>query len=105
MNTASLRRIGTWLIALIGLTMASAVAQRDRITGAIDSYRTVPVRGHLNPMARAEFDRGAADPNIALRGMTLAVRRTAAQQKDLDQLRLRVAPREPPRTAPQHRPP
>jgi hypothetical protein len=37
-------------------------------------------------LAKAEFDHGAVPGDFALRGMTLTVRRSAAQQKDLNQL-------------------
>jgi subtilase family serine protease len=68
------------------LGIPSAVAQSDRITGAIDNHKAVVVEGHLHPLACAEFDRGAVPPDFALRGMTLTIRRTAAQQSDLDRL-------------------
>jgi len=42
--------------------------------------------GPVLPLASTEFDRGRAPPDFALRGTTLTVRRTAAQQSDLDRL-------------------
>ena len=85
MKSPSLRRTGIWLVTLVCL-ITIAFAQRDRITQTVDTYQTAPVRGHMNPQARPAFDRGAVDPGFALRGMTLAFRRTAAQQQELDQL-------------------
>jgi hypothetical protein len=80
-------RTGTWLIAPVCLlSIVSALAQRDRISHVLDNYRTVVVPGHLIPLAKAEFDHGAVPGDFALRGMTLTVRRSAAQQKDLNQL-------------------
>ena len=80
-------RTGTWLMATVSLlAIGSAFAQRDRITQVLDNYRTVVVPGHLNPLAKAQFDQGAVDPGFALPGMTLTVRRTAAQQSSLNQL-------------------
>jgi len=80
-------RTGTWLIATVGLlAIGSAFAQRDRITHVLDNYQNVIVRGHLNPMAKAEFDHGAVPGDFLLRGMTLTVRRTAAQQQELNRL-------------------
>jgi len=80
-------RTSSWLIATVSLlAIGSALAQRDRITHVLDNYRTVVVPGQVNPMAKAEFDRGAVPGTFALRGLTLTVRRTAAQQKDLNQL-------------------
>ena len=55
-----------WLVAsILMLGIAPASAQSDRITGPIDHYRTVPLTGHLQPLARAEFDRGAVAPDFA----------------------------------------
>ena len=80
-------RTGTWLMATVSLlAIGSAFAQRDRITQVLDNYRTVVVPGHLNPLAKTQFDRGAVDPGFPLPGMTLTVRRTAAQQSSLNQL-------------------
>ena len=80
-------RTGTWLIATVSLlAIGSAFAQRDRITQVLDNYRTVVVPGHLNPLAKTQFDQGAVDPGFPLPGMTLTVRRTAAQQSGLNQL-------------------
>ncbi|MGA2134037.1 MAG: IPT/TIG domain-containing protein [Bryobacteraceae bacterium] len=80
------RSCATLVVLTCALLAVSASAQSDRIIGPIDHYRTVPVLGHLEPLARAEFDRGAVAPDFALRGMTLLIRRTAAQQQDLNQL-------------------
>src|ERR1044072_7011750 len=85
MNSRSLRRTAKWLIAPVCL-ITVAFAQRDRLTHTVDNYKTLAVRGHMNPQARAEFDRGAVDARFVLRGMTLTLRRTAEQQQDLDQL-------------------
>ena len=80
-------RTGTWLIATVSLlAIGSAFAQRDRITHVLDNYRTVVVPGHLNPLAKTQFDQGAVDPGFPLPGMTLTVRRTADQQSGLNQL-------------------
>jgi hypothetical protein len=80
-------RTGTWLIATVSLlAIGSAFAQRDRITQVLDNYRTVVVPGHLNPLAKTQFDRGVVDPGFPLPGMTLTVRRTADQQSGLNQL-------------------
>jgi subtilase family serine protease len=62
------------------------MAQRDRIADAIDRNKTVLVQGHLQPLAKAEFDRGAVAEGFALKGMMVTVKRTASQQQDLDQL-------------------
>ena len=61
-------------------------AQSNRISGAVDSARRTSLVGHVHPQARAEFDRGAADPTRVLDGMSVTLRPSAAQQSDLDQL-------------------
>src|ERR1035438_3249017 len=59
-------RAGAWLLAPVCLLgIASAAPQSDH---------------------RAKLDRGAVPADFALHGMTLTVRRTPAQQSDLDRL-------------------
>ena len=72
-----------WLLATVSLLIGSAFAQRDRISRVIDNYNAVAISGQVNPLAKAEFDRGAVPGTFVMRGMTLTVKRTAAQQKDL----------------------
>jgi uncharacterized protein (TIGR03437 family) len=48
--------------------------------------RRVALSGRVRPQARAENDRGAVDSSFALPGVTLLLKRTAAQQSDLAQL-------------------
>lgn len=44
------------------------------------------VLGHVHPQARPENDRGAVDAAFPLRGVTLLLKRSAAQQTELNQL-------------------
>lgn len=48
--------------------------------------RRVALSGRVRPQARPENDRGAVDSSVALQGVTLVLKRTAAQQSDLAQL-------------------
>ena|SRR5579863_5479967 len=64
----------------------SLMAQRDRIAGAITNARRAPLTGHVHPLARAEFDRGPADPSMAMPELGLVLKPSASQQSDLDQL-------------------
>lgn len=87
MKSPYLGSTGTWLITAVSLLgIAPATAQNSRIAGAIDSNKTVRMAGQQHPLARAAADRGPVDTDLAMRGMSLTLRRTAAQQKDLDQL-------------------
>ncbi len=62
------------------------MAQRDRIATTIDNTRRAPLSGHVHPLARAEFDRGAVDVSLALPSMTLMLQPSTSQQADLSQL-------------------
>jgi len=64
------------LVALFLLTLVPALVAQ--------SHRTV--LGNVHPQARPEFDRGAVDPSMELGYVNLFLKRSAAQQADLDQL-------------------
>jgi hypothetical protein len=55
-----------------------AAAPRRRITGGIDERVRVILPGHVHPLARAEFDQGRVDDNMALGHMVLELRRSDA---------------------------
>ncbi len=81
--------LATQLAAYFLLLLCSAtglMAQRDRITAAIDNSRRMLLNGHVHPLARAEFDRGVVDASLALPSMTLMLQPSAGQQADLTQL-------------------
>src|SRR5574337_850722 len=66
--------------------MNAAEAQRDRIPSAIDSSRRVFLRGNVHPDARPQFDRGAVPSTFPVRGLTMYLRPSSAQQSALEQL-------------------
>jgi len=70
------------LLALVG----NLCAQEDRIAGRIDTNRTVTLQGNMPLEARPEYDRGPADPGLPINGMALVLKKSAAQQADLDKL-------------------
>jgi len=74
------------IAVLVSLCSGALLAQQSRIASSVDRLRTVALRGNVQPGARAEFDAGAADPSFALGPLLLMLRRSAAQQADLDQL-------------------
>jgi hypothetical protein len=73
------------LLPLLATSLCFA-AQADRLTGPIDASQMVAVRGSLHGLAKAEFDRGRADANRTLRGVSLAFKPSAAQQSALNKL-------------------
>src|SRR5208337_3996182 len=54
--------------------------------GAIDSRRSIAVRGSVPFQAQPRFDRGAVEPGFQLGNVTLMLRPSAAQQAALEQL-------------------
>ncbi|MBV9745886.1 MAG: S8/S53 family peptidase, partial [Acidobacteriia bacterium] len=61
-------------------------AQQIRIVGKIDNNQRITLRGHLHPRALPQFDQGRLDPGMRLSRVTVALKPSAAQQADLDQL-------------------
>ena len=74
------------LFVLLFSVAAVLAAPPSRITGPIDTSRTVAVPGHIHPLAQAKFDRGAVDPGKQLHYMVLVVKPSAAQQAELESL-------------------
>ncbi len=70
----------------VALSFVPLMAQRNRITGAVDNSRRAMLAGHVNPRAHAEFDRGPMDPSRLLSRLTLALKPSPSQQADLDRL-------------------
>jgi pro-kumamolisin-like protein/Big-like domain-containing protein len=81
----------TWLavaISFVAPFLASAQTSNfaPRITSAIDENQLVTLKGNTHPLARPEFDRGAAPDGQPMRRMLLVLKRSAAQEAALDQL-------------------
>jgi subtilase family serine protease len=57
-----------------------------RIRRAIETSPSVPLEGSLNPNVRLSDDLGPLAPDTPLRGVTLAFKRSTAQEADLQQL-------------------
>ncbi len=62
------------------------VAVRPRITQAVDDSRLTTLRGNVHPLARPEFDRGAAPPDLPMQRMLLVLKRSSEQESALQQL-------------------
>src|SRR5689334_21038061 len=72
--------------ALLSIPSAVLLAQQNRIAGPVDRVRTVRLKGNVHPNARPEFDAGALDPSIQLDHVMVMLKRSDAQQAELDQL-------------------
>ena len=65
-----------------------AAAIPGRITQAIDEAQMVQMKGNVHPLARAEFDQGAAPANLPMERMLLMLKRSPEQESALEQLML-----------------
>jgi len=87
-----LRVCARFLAATAGLLLAPTLASPQatpipsRITQAVDETRLTILRGNTHPLARAEFDRGAASSSLAMHRMLLVLQRSADQESALETL-------------------
>ncbi|HEV8414110.1 MAG TPA: S53 family peptidase [Bryobacteraceae bacterium] len=74
------------VLVLFLMPLATLLAQQDRIAGPVDRLRTIQLRGNIHPNARPQFDAGPVDPTMRLDHVRVILKRSAAQQAELDQL-------------------
>jgi subtilase family serine protease len=67
-------------------TAAKVVPVASRLTQPIDDKQLVALKGTVHALANARNDRGAAPDGMALSRIHLAMKRSAAQEADLQQL-------------------
>lgn len=80
-------RICGWIAAcMMAATVLGAQTPAPRLHSEISSSVMTPLKGSLNPMARAQFDAGRMPSDTRLTGMSLVFNRSAAQQADLEAL-------------------
>jgi uncharacterized protein (TIGR03437 family) len=72
----------------MGFRKISAVLLLPLFTVLNAQERSVVLTGHVHPNARPANDQGAVEPTFPLRGVTILLKRSAAQQSDLQQLLL-----------------
>ena len=73
-------------LALFWVPLATILAQRDRITGPVDRSQRIALKGNIHPQANPQFDAGLVDPTLRLDHVMVMLKRSAAQQGELDQL-------------------
>ena len=79
-------RITRVLALLLSVSLATLFAQQDRIAGPVDRRQKVALKGNIHPNANPQFDAGPVDPSMKLDHVMVMLKRSAAQQADLDQL-------------------
>lgn len=76
--------VSLWFACQAGVTQTGRNVTPSRIVSAIDNSRVVQLEGNVNPLARAEFDRGTVDPQMPMTHMLLLLKRSAAQETALE---------------------
>ena len=78
----------TVVLALSATPLLAQQANRvsPRITQAIDETKLFPLRNNTHPLARAEYDQGAAPRDLPMERMLLLLRRSPEQEASLQQL-------------------
>src|ERR1700693_2976794 len=81
----AIQLIALWLW-LPHQTSAQTNETPPRVTESIDENKLTLLQGNVHPLARTEFDRGAAPRSLPLERMLLVLRRSPEQEAALDQL-------------------
>ena len=68
------------------LTLAQTSLVRPRVTQSIDMQQLVTLRGNVHPLARPQFDQGAAPDDLPMERMLLVLQRGADQEVSLRKL-------------------
>jgi subtilase family serine protease len=77
---------GLLLLIMPGLAAAQGSAVRPLITQGIDETKVTTIHGNTHPLARSEFDRGAAPSSLAMDHMLLVLKRSPEQEAALETL-------------------
>jgi len=75
-----------FLVALLSVAVGAHGQTPLRILGPIDENQAITLAGNVHPLARAEFDLGAAPGETVLDRMMLELEPSPAQQAELDAL-------------------
>jgi len=67
-------------------TQIQSISPRSRITNAIDESRLTTLHGNTHPLARPQFDQGAAPPSLPVRRMLMVLTRGSQQESTLETL-------------------
>jgi subtilase family serine protease len=87
---AQFRRAAMLAGALVLIAPLAAFAQsnavRARVTDRVDASRLVTLSGNTHPLARAQYDQGAAPPDLPMNRIMLVLKRGADQEAALQDL-------------------
>ena len=74
------------LLVLPGLVSAQGIPVGPRVSDRVDETRLAVLQGNTHPLARAQFDQGAAPPNLPMNRMLLVLKRGPDQEAALQDL-------------------
>ncbi len=74
------------IAALVAATIIAATPARGRTLRVIDDKDTMVLHGNVYPLARPEFDVGAADPSLPMERMTLILQLNPDKRAALEKL-------------------
>ncbi|MGH9866405.1 MAG: S53 family peptidase, partial [Candidatus Acidiferrales bacterium] len=75
-----------FLLAFSGVSSAQTPSPKPLITQAVNETKLTRLTGNTHPLARPEFDRGAAPPSLPMQRMLLVLTRSAEQEVELQTL-------------------
>src|SRR2546422_6041554 len=74
------------LLILAALVSAQESNVRPLIVQAVDASQLTTLKGNTHPLARAQFDRGAAPPDLPMQRMLVVLKRSDEQESALRKL-------------------
>jgi subtilase family serine protease len=86
MHLRKLSLIIAMILFVSTYTRAQANHARSLITQAVDDSKLTVLKGNTHPLARTEFDRGAAPADLPMDRMLLVLKRSPEQEAALEQL-------------------
>jgi hypothetical protein len=81
---AVLASVAVFTLPRVAAAQGSAVPAR--VTERVDTSRLVTLKGNTHPLARAQYDQGAAPPDLPMNRMLLILKRSADQEAALQNL-------------------
>jgi len=77
---------GALALAVPLAAAAQSSAVRARVTDRVDLSRLTTLRGNTHPLARAQYDQGAAPPDLPMNRILLVLKRSSDQEAALQDL-------------------
>lgn len=86
MGIAAIRALAPFALFFVSSFTLAQTSSRHLITTPVDENQLTVLKGNTHPLARAEFDRGAAPADLPMTRMLLVLRRSDEQESALKSL-------------------